>query len=371
MTRILTILLGLTALLPWVSCGGTAGAAREYAGLRDGEKRGEELVAALEDFELRHPEHFYSKVDLGTYYLALGEEGRAGDYLRRAEALAERARGEGELKKFRDGGGEQGGNYLSILYGALGSIYLSRGEGNRALEYAERAIEQAGERAGTYRLLKAQILIKRGDYEGALEIFDGVLSPAMAGAPTEAGAEAAGTSEDLLAYLYLLARAERPADAAALLDRYFETGAFFPGLGTFAALVYRAAGDRERAAYAEYLEGEYGAGYAGGGSGEGGNPPAPEAVPAGGDFFAGEYLALKEEIDRGSLSEARFRRYLELEPYFRLFPSYYWNLWLGARLVYPERREEFVPALQKIIALDRDGPYAPEAWRALGSLLGF
>lgn len=363
--------LGLTALLP--ACGGGSRAAEEYGGLRNGDLQGEELVLALEDFELRYPEHLYAKVDLGTYYLARGEEGRARDYLRRAQRIAERNPGrENFLYEDED--------YLPIMYGALGRIYLNGGEYDQALEYAERAIEivgeSGGEKAGAYRFLKGHILIAQQDYAGALDIFDGLFSDRGLGLTV--GVEA----QDILAYLFLLAQAERSSDAVEALNRYFETGAFFPSLGTFAAAVYRAAGEMERADYAVYLEQEYragysgagysGAGYSGAGYGEGeGGGGMSGVLPAGRNFFAGEYLAIKEEINKGSLSEDQFRRFLELESYFRLFPSYYWNLWLGARLLYPETYGNFAFALQKLISLDNDGPFAKEAWKELGALFGY
>ncbi|MDR3147789.1 MAG: tetratricopeptide repeat protein, partial [Treponema sp.] len=243
MTKILMFLFVLTSFLP--ACGG--GTTGEYDRLKNGDLEGEELVAALEDFEVRHPGHFYAKVDLGTYYLARGEEGRARDYLRRAEACAEKA-----------GTPPDGENYPAIMYGALGQICLNRGEYRQALEYAERAIEAAGEAAKDYLVLKSRVLVAQQDYAGALAIFDGLFA-----------ADALSTAEDsesgdILAYLFLLAQAERTAEAAALLNRYFETGAFFPSLGSFAAMVYRAAGETERAAYAAYLEQEYRSGYADG-----------------------------------------------------------------------------------------------------------
>ncbi|MDR2375749.1 MAG: hypothetical protein LBD96_04840 [Treponema sp.] len=350
MTQFLMIFLGLTALLP--SCGGGSKAAEEYDKLRNGNLAGEELVLALEDFELRYPEHLYIKVDLGTYYLAKGEEGRAWDYLRRAQTIA----GQNPVREnFLDGDE----NYLSIMYGALGQICLNRGEYDQALEYAEQAIESAGENAEAYRSLKGHILIALQDYAGALDIFDGVFSGNAPGFTVDTGAQ------DILAYLLLLTQAERSADAVAVLNRYFQTGAFFPSLGIFAAAVYRSAGEMERAAYAIYLEEEYRAGY---GEGE---DRRLEVPPPGGDFFAGEYLAIKEEINRGSLSEDQFRRYIELESYFRLFPSYYWNLWLGARLLYPESYGNFAAVLQKIISLDNDGPFAKQAWQELGALFGY
>ncbi|MDR0669042.1 MAG: hypothetical protein LBF95_03075 [Treponema sp.] len=350
MTQFLMFLLGMAALLP--SCGALDGAAREYDRLRNGDLEGEELVVALEDFELRYPDHLYAKVDLGTYYLATGEESRARDYLRRAELIAGR-----DPVRWNSPDGDE--NYIPIMYGALGRICLNRGEYDQALDYSEQAIVAAGEDAGAYHFLKGHILIARQDYGEALGLFDELFTDGGPGST-------AGTAEDILAYLFLLAQAERPAEAAAVLNRYFQTGAFFPSLGTFAAMVYRAAGEMERAAYAVYLEREYHAGY-----GEGEEVNAAELPSPQENFFAGEYLTIKEEIRRGSLSEDQFRRYLELESYFQLFPTYYWNLWLGARLVYPETYGNFAPALQRIISLTSDGPLAGEAWKELGVLFGY
>jgi tetratricopeptide (TPR) repeat protein len=388
MTRILLFLVSLTAFLPWTSCGGENRAVKEYGGIRNGELRGEALVSALEDFEVRYPDHFDSKVDLGIYYLARGEEGRARDYLRRAEIIAERMpKGRGREKSWAGNS-----DPLPVMYGALGQIYLNQQDYRRALDYAEKAIGNAGNNTGIYLSLKAHILIAQQEYAGALEIFDGLFAAGESGERdgiaaaepvTEQAAEPAAESltvpsvlpanddsraEDILAYLFLLAQAERSADAVVILNRYFESGAFFPTLGTFAAMVYRSAGETERAAYAVYLEQEYRSGY---GDGEPENRNAAGIPAPGGNFFAGEYLALKDQILGGSLSEEQFIRYIELESYFRLFPSYYWNLWLGARLVYPETYANFAPALQKIIALDQEGPFAGEAWKELTSLLGY
>jgi tetratricopeptide (TPR) repeat protein len=358
MTKMVIFLISLTVFLPWTSCGGENRAEEEYEGIKNGELRGETLIEALEDFEFRYQDHFNSKVDLGIYYLARGEEDRARDYLRRAETIAERT----PNLQGKSWSGE--GNAISAMYGALGQIYLNRQDYRQALDYTEKAIGSAGEDAGIYRALKGHVLVAQREYAGALETFDGLFT-------TEGTGEGLG-AEDILAYLFLLAQAERTADAARVLNRYFETGAFFPGLGTFAAMVYRAAGETERAAYAIYLEQEYRSGYGeGNGGGTGENRDTAGTLPADSNFFAGEYLAIKDQIHGGRLSEVQFRRYIELESYFRLFPSYYWNLWLGARLVYPETYANFAPALQKIITLDQEGPFAREAWKELSALFGF
>jgi tetratricopeptide (TPR) repeat protein len=361
------ILLGLAGLPLWISCGGENPAVTEYNRIRDLGLLGEPLVSTLEDFTIRHPDHFDSKVDLGIYYLATGEMGRAKDYLRRAEADIG---GGGDLRDTKSGGppGEDGKN-IPLMYGALGQLYLGQGDYEQALEYADRAIETDRGNRETYRFLKGHILIARKEYAPALEIFDGLLRDRREGPADEVPGQT--MAEELRAYLFLLTQAERQADAAAVLDRYFETGAFFPGLGIFAAMVYRAAGERERAAYALYLEQEYRSGYGTLNPESRDETTLGDLPPLPGNFFAAEYLRIKDHIAAGTVSEEQYHRYIELESYFRLFPSYYWNLWLGARLIYPQDYRNFAPALRKIIALDKDGPLARNAWEELTSLLGY
>ena len=220
------------------------------------------------------------------------------------------------------------------------------------------------------------------EYRAALEIFDELLAGGSAAlnADDAAGADDAG-EEDLRAYMFLLAQAERPIEAAAALDRYFLTGAFFPGLGYFGAALYRAAGEMEKAACAAFLEEEYRSGYGGFRKAASLESPAGEMIPVpdGGrsgegeaEHFAAEYLSLKNLINGGGdFTKNEFLRLTSLEPCFRLFPSFYWQLWLGARLAYPDDYQYFSAALQKIIALDKDGPFAKRAWEELTGLMGY
>jgi Tfp pilus assembly protein PilF len=350
MTRKLLILLGLAAFLPWASCAGERAGEKEYGEIINSGAPGEEMIAALENFERRHGGHFDSKVDLGLYYLAAGDAGRAADYLRRAELL---------------GGGDSSGAKVPAMYSALAHICLAGKDYQGALEYAGKAIEADGENKKNYRFLKGHILVARQEYGEALAIFDELL-----GEDGDWDGE-----EDLKAHMFLLAQAEQPARAAGALDRYLRTGAFFPGLGYFGAAVYRAAGDMEKAACALYLEQEYRSGY--GDLQDSGAGPLPDEInleEGRGDYFAAEYLALKNLLNGGgpeAFSAGDFLRLVELEPYFRLFPSFYWNLWRGARLAYPEDYRYFSPALQKIIALDKDGPFARGAWEELTRLMGY
>jgi hypothetical protein len=390
-------LFALCALSPWLSCAGGEGESpeeKEYGEIVNSGALGEKLAAALEDFEIRHGGHFDSKVDLGIYYLAVGETERARDYLRRAERiLLDGAAG----KRYP---GKEG--YAAVMYGALAQVQLIRKEYQGALDYIDRAIgAEAGGQRG-YRFLKGHILIARQEYRAALAIFDGLFAPAGAGeaggftntaiddgVDSNAAADTDAGEEDLRAYMFLLAQAERPADTAAVLDRYLLTGAFFPGLGYFGAAVYRAAGEMEKAAYAAYLEEEYRSGYgefrdSGPGAFESltekiiplAEPEAGRGGPEkGGEtgeaHFAAEYAQLKTLADGGSITKEGFRRLVNLEPRFRLFPSFYWRLWLGARTAYPENPQYFSAALQKIIVLDKDGPFAKKAWEELTRLMGY
>jgi tetratricopeptide (TPR) repeat protein len=368
LSRKLLILLGLAGFLPWAACAGEKngriGEEKEYGEILNSGAQGERLISSLEDFEIRHGGHFYSKVDLGIYYLAAGETDRARDYLRRAERL------------LPDRGNPPPGkeNSAAVLYGALAQVCLIRQDHRGALEYIDRAIGADRENSRDYRFLKGHILMAREEYPAALEIFDELLSNTN-------GDGDAGGAEELRAHMFLLAQAERSDEAAAAVDRYLRTGAFFPGLGWFGAAVYRAAGEIEKAAYAAYLEGEYRSGYGGLQSPDYGGfealeelirPPEGGTAEIGTGYFAAEYLTLKNLINGSEeFTKDDFLRLINLEPYFRLFPSFYWNLWRGARLAYPENYQYFGRALQKIIALDKDGPFARGAWEELTRLMGY
>jgi tetratricopeptide (TPR) repeat protein len=400
LSRKLFALFALCVLSPWVSCAGGNGETpeeKEYGEIVNSGALGEELISALEDFEIRHGGHFDSKVDLGIYYLAVGETERARDYLRRAERiLLDGAAG----KRYP---GKEG--YAAVMYGALAQAHFLREEYQEALEYIDRAIGADGENQKKYHFLKGNILIARQEYRAALAIFDELFAAGSteAGGAINAGADSNASDsnttdssavysvnepaskaeeEELRVYMFLLAQAERPAEAAAILDRYLLTGAFFPGLGYFGATVYRTMGEMEKAAWAAYLEEEYRSGYgefrdSGPGAFESlteGIIPVMEAGAegkAGEVHFAAEYARLKTLVDTGNVTKEDFLRLVGLEQQFRLFPSFYWRLWLGARLAYPEELQYFSAALQKIIALDKDGPFARGAWNEITRLMGY
>jgi tetratricopeptide (TPR) repeat protein len=282
---------------------------------------------------------------------------------------------------------------------SLARMSLIRGDYTQALEYAEKAIALNREEKPGPLFLKGHILVAREEDEKALDFFTELFKTYR----QEAG------PEDIRAYMYLLARKGRTIEAAEATDLFFEKGIYFPGLGFFASSVYEAAGEIEKAVLAAFLDYEYQSGFTGTDDGaflqnigdlekrlelrDPGEPgsagdrteaaqplrllrslydpetSAPAAYKA--PFFTGDYIICKKKIREGSFTEADFNRYLALEPHFRSFPSYYWNLWQGALLVNGKPPAEYLAALEKVIALDREGVYAKPAWGELTRFLGF
>jgi tetratricopeptide (TPR) repeat protein len=358
---------------------------KEYESIKNSGLIGEALLKRLSEFELRNMGHFNSKIDLGGYYLLAGDIGSAEDYFRRAEALVQEAPTDGDTEK-----------NITIMYGSLARLHFIGGEYDPALEYAEKAAAGDNEEALPYRYLQGHIFLEKGEIERALEIFD----PLFASHPNTA------SPDDIRAYMYLLAAANRLREAAVMADLFFEKGRYFPGLGLFASSVYEASGQAEKAVYAAFLDSEYQCGYQEMDSSaflknidtlEQELEAQEKLGPAAGalnlvrsiydesrapvqyepSFFAGEYISLKKKIlDAGraagvSLTEADFNRYLAMEHYFLLFPEYYWNLWQGAGLLNGSLRADYIPALERIIVLDREGVYAQQAWDEISKTLGF
>ncbi|GHV89511.1 hypothetical protein AGMMS50268_00140 [Spirochaetia bacterium] len=350
----------------------------EYEAIRDSGLTGEALLGKLSEFELRNMGHFSSKVDLGGYYFLSGDIERGADYFRRAEALVKQAPADEDTQK-----------NITIMYGTLAQIHSIRGEYDIALGYAEKAARDDTEQGLPYGYLRGHILLEKGEHEKALEVFDPLFkSHADRASP-----------DNIRAYMYLLGVSDRPAEAAAMADLYFEKGPYFPGLGLFASSVYEAAGEQEKAVYAAFLDYEYQCGYRKmdhtlflknletlENRFASQNRPIAGAInlvrslydasalpfiPKEASFFAEEYIILKEKILEGTLGAEDFSRYLDLEHYFSSFPVYYWNLWQGVSNLKGYTKASYLSALERIIALDKDGVYAQGAWNELSKTLGF
>jgi tetratricopeptide (TPR) repeat protein len=324
--------------------------------------------------------HFASKIDLGGYYLLTGNIERASDYFRRAEALAPKAPKNGETRK-----------NCALLYGSLARISLLRGDYGKAMEYAQKAVAADAKTGAQYRFLQAHILVAQENQEQAVALFDELYQ-------THRDLMA---PDDIRAFMYLLAKEKRYGDCAQMVDLYFEQGPFFGGLGLFASGAYEAAGRANRAILAAFLDYEFNSGYAE--ANDAGflanidrlekqlvlkglfaqteqtlrlvrslyDNSSLEPAQKRGDFFAEDYVILKKKILAHALTGPEFEQYLRLERYFTRFPQYYWNAWQAALERSPDGIADYVPALEKIIRLDKDGPYALLAWEELTKLMGY
>lgn len=285
---------------------------------------------------------------------------------------------------------------LAVFLVVLAAVLTACGENRADQEYEKTPNPRLD-------LLQGHILLSENKNAQALSLFDGLYreQPELINA------------DDLRAYMFLLADDNRPADCVEILERYFVEGRYFSGLGLFASGAYEAAGRFDRAVYCAFLDYEYYGSYNGGDDSaflanirrledqldsRAGTESArralalvrnlydPEASPAGGEtqspvmetpagspgsFFVEDYIRLKQKILGGDFSARDFNRLLRLEPYFNEFPVYYWQVWQAAGLAVPEARESFLPALERIILLDKSGPYAQPAWNEISRAAGF
>jgi tetratricopeptide (TPR) repeat protein len=362
------------------ACGKTA-MDREYERIKTSGLTGDALRAAIAEFELKNTNHFSSKVDLGGFYLLNGNIELAANFFRRAERVVRKAPRNQETR-----------NNIAIMYGSLARIYLLQSDFNMAVDYVEKAIATGTEQGELFRWLKPHIFIAQDKQDDALVLFYELYQ-------THRNLM---TSDDIRAFMYLLARAERFGDCAAMVDLYFERGPFFPGLGLFASGAYEAAGQITKAIFAAFLDYEYNSGYFETNDSDflaninflerqlELNGTLNQAAPTlhlirslfdnsdltftrrNNAFFVEDYCYLKKKILTNTLTIPEFEEYLRLERYFTRFPVYYWNVWQAALGLFPPASlATYVPALEKIILLDRNGRFAQAAWEELTKFMGY
>jgi tetratricopeptide (TPR) repeat protein len=349
---------------------------QEYKKIQDSGKSGQELFDLLTNFERTHPEHYSSKVDLGGYYLLTGDYDKAKDYFLRAEAIIRNAPHTSE-----------GQENIGIMYSSLGRIALSEREYEKAMSYAEKAISYNSQ----FLFLKAHILAAQGNDQGSLELFDTLYT----------NSAELFDGEAIRAYMYLLAKAERFTDCGIMIDLYFEKGQFFPGLGLFSSTVFEAEKQYKKSILLAFLDYEYYSSYKQTGNDDFLNNltilenraasqfNSPEtlgaiqlirslynnsisiSIPTEPRFFVEEYIILRHKINRETITNSDFNQLLLLEHYFSRFPVYYWSVWQAVEQLAPEHKSDFVAVLEKIIALDRSGPYARLSWDALSEMMGY
>ena len=340
-----------------------------YEAIKNSGLAGSALYERITAFEKEHPEHFESKLDLGSYCFVSENYGEAWKYLLKAESLLASVKGVSAQHK-------------ALLCALLSGLYAADGDEERAADYAKKAYETP-ECGAEYGYLYAKIRLLRDDKSEALALFD----------KTYALYPERISADELRAYIYLLADAGQFQKCGGLLEPYFETGGFFPGFGVFASGVYEKIGDTEKAVLCAFLDYEYAAG----GKEKddafltnlqsveallpaGGDSPALESiralfdmkreVPEASSFFVSDYIRCKAKLLRGDISSGDLSSLLQLEKYFSRFPSYYWSVWLAVRALQRDGLNDWIPVLEKTIALAPSSFYASRAKIELASCIG-
>jgi len=353
---------------------------KEYERIKASGLTGDALLTVLTEFELKNMNHFSSKVDLGGYYLLTGNFQLAENFFLRAVEVEPKSPISMEIKQ-----------NISIMYGSLARIYLSRNDFSKAIDYVEKAIAAEEEQGKIYRFLKAHILIAQEKQEEALTLFYELYQ----------SQREQMDNDDIQAFMYLLAKAQRFSDCAIMVDLYFEKGPFFQGLGVFASGAYEASGQPNKAVLAAFLDYEFYSGYIETNDSDflanlnslekqqelmgmiHQTGPTLRLLRSLFDnselnfersynaFFVEDYCYLKKKILTKTLSVNEFEQYLQLEHYFSRFPIYYWNIWQAALELSLTNTINLIPILEKIIILDRNGRYAQPAWEEITRIMGY
>lgn len=349
---------------------------KAYQKIKDSKLTGQELFAKVSDFELTHPGHFQSKVDLAVYYLLTGNYTSGLQYLKRAEAVLPAASKKDATPESK-----------AAFYAAYASAYLAAGNTEDAWNYISKArsIKKYG---NTYGYLAARILLTRGKKSEALETMD----------KTYAAVPGNITSDDIRTYMYLLADTGRYDDCSRLTDLFFEKGKYFPDLGLFASTVYEKTGQLKKSVYSAFLDYEYESCFGRAddrhflenlatvektitgktGYQEGikalrcvrslyNDSPFPDDDT---DFFVYQYIRAKKKLRTAPLSANELTDYMKLEKYFSEFPVYYWNVWLSAIKDPAASRTDWIPVLERVIISAPKSVYAPQARKAIGQQCG-
>jgi len=350
----------------------------EYESLKQSGLGGQDLLMALTNFELNNASHFASKVDLGSYYVLAGDYEKAREYLRRAEGVVKNAPKNAEGEKS-----------VCILYGLLAQVELYMAYFAEAEVYAQMAVDSHSEYGEEYYYVLGQSQLAQEKKEEALQTFDIV----FATLPEKAN------TEDLRGYMYLLADAELFTDCVPIMERYFETGEYFSGLGLFASSVYEKEGETEKSILSAFLDYEFNSNYNGyeyeafmnnldnletilqsNGTATIGVPVIQlirsiydddiVVLDSFSSFFVARYCVLTRRTMDGTLVFDDFMEYLSLEKYFKKFPVYYWNTWNMVKMLDAAELPKYTILLEKIIALQPDEFFTTNAKYELGELIG-
>ncbi|GHV92068.1 hypothetical protein AGMMS50268_25710 [Spirochaetia bacterium] len=358
--------------------GGKSSAYADYLKIKNSGVTGKELLDALTGFEVKNTGNFESKVDLGSYYLLTQDYERSEVYLTRAESVLGNAAKTKESKES-----------TAILYGSLAHLRLMREDYGPALEYVNKALKLSSKNHAEYEYLKARILFSDGKKEDALKQFETAYKN---------NAEKIAV-EDIDAMIKLYTGAENYEAAVPFVELFFVRGTYYPGFGVIASTVYEGAGDYGKSVLCAYLDIEYYQSKVDLSEEEvrgniarvketliaqnhfdearddvilieGSAEPFAVSPSDWEPFFVREYLLLERLIRSGAAPSRTVQHYLGYENFFKHSPAYYLNSWLALTALDQGNKQNYVPVLEKLIALKPVSGIDAQAREWIGETLG-
>lgn len=324
-----------------------------------------EVIKSVTEFEISNPNHFESKLFLAEYYLAAGDLVNAENYLKRAETVKKhvaRASKKENLTKF---------------YAYFARTEFMKQDYDSAISYANEALKLDKSDLYSMSYLIGHCYVASGNEEEAIKYFDSEYkrNPQTA------------TSNDLQAYMYLLNGADRIDECKAIIAEYITKGKWFYGLGTFCSGVYEKAGDVQNSLLYAFMDYEY---YSSMYQGDDVKfvenlKNVEAALKASGQYetaepafkliyglytnpgsyfgtvtpnFISDYLIVRNKIKTNDVTQVDFNVLLGLEPCLASFPVYYWSVWECVKQLDEAQLKNYLPVLEKVIALSPSSPYS-------------
>ena len=333
-----------------------------------------ELYQNIYLFELEHPGHFKSKLDLAKLNLFSGNYEESWKYLKRAEGIFNETKSSAASK-----------SDISSMYGTYATLYLVSNNLEQAKNYVNKAYE-IPKFGSYYGYLKGRIDLAMKNNEEAWTSFEKTYKKF----PDQI------SSEELKAYMYLAADRKDYPKALKLLENYFSKGSFFPGLGLFASGVYEKNNDYEKSVFCAFLDYEYQSNFGKQNderfvqnlrkaiekSENDGNESGKKALQAvralytgtefpiiDTDFFAYKYIYYKYKYLYSNLVPGDANHYLSIEKYMSAFPVYYWMLWDTVSKENLKDYSNWTSILERILILNKS-VYSDKARIALGKIEG-
>lgn len=333
------------------------------------------LYQTIFAYELEHPSHFESKLDLAKLNLFAGDYSKAWEYLIRADGILKNTKN----VKVSD-------SDLSSMYATFATLNLISNNLEQANEYIKKAYT-VPKYGANYGYLKGRIDFALKNTDSAWDAFEQTYKKF----PEQINAE------EIKTYMYLAADRKEYKKALDLLELYFNKGTFFPGLGLFASGIYEKNCNLERSVFSAFLDYEYQSCFTkqddklfvenlknaitkAESEGNTDEMNALKAVIAlytdsefpiiETDFFAYKYIYYKYKYLHSQWVPNDAKYYFSIENNMNTFPSYYWLLWEVVSKADIKNYSNWTSVLEKILMLNKS-IYTDDARIALGKISGF